>query len=137
MHRLAVLALVLVMLVGCDTSQAIYNISGKPILVSAGEDPTDAQLRSTIIRTLAGKRWVIKETGSGLIETTTSRGERSATILVTYSTKAYSIRYKDSANFEFNANKERKHYNGSLINRRYNGWIRKLEKLFDQNLAGL
>lgn len=103
-----------VVLVGCRTA-GVLNIEDAPINASA--KPID--VKKSILRAGAALGWQMKDAGDGHIIGTLILRSHVAKVDITYDTKKYSIRYKDSTNLN---------YDGTNIHSNYNGWIQNLDR---------
>jgi hypothetical protein len=70
--------------------------------------------------------WKMTPMSRGKVLGTLALREHRAEVEVTYDTKTYSIRHKDSQNLNFS---------GDSIHKNYNGWIQNLERAIRQRLA--
>ncbi|MBT1064165.1 hypothetical protein KJY73_11300 [Bowmanella sp. Y26] len=116
------LALMLVLLAGCGTSQYIYNVSGKQLQVNASSE----QIEQAILDAAAFKRWTVKEKTPGHIILEINVRKHYASVSVDYDQGGYSIKYLDSFNLDYKFNK---------IHRNYNKWVKLLEMEIDQRLV--
>lgn len=105
----------------------VHNVQHAPVITAGGQQPSAQQVRDAIMRALLSRGWQVDREGpDGVVATTVSRGN-SATVLVQYDARAYSISYLDSS--------PSLKFNGSSIHRRYNDWIDKLDKTIRKLLA--
>lgn len=118
------LAFAALLLGGCASRPPVYNVTDAPI--AASRNATNEDVKKAIIRAGSSLGWQMKETQPGLIVGTLNLRKHMAVVDIPYSTKAYSIRYRDSA--ELN-------YDGSHIHKNYNGWIMNLRKGIDTQLS--
>lgn len=123
-----VLPVMLLALIGCNKVEPIVNVERTDIYSVSGKTPTYEQVRIAISRAVVKKTWRVKQVARGEIEARFNKGKKEAVIRIKYSPKFYSIAYKDST---YLLNK------GNLIHRRYNAWIRGLEKEITRNLSSL
>ena len=100
-NRLVAAMALSILLTGCDTTQALYEVTGKPIKLATGKGPTLKQVRAAITGALGEKNWRIDEARRGHIVATHAKPNKSATVAIRFSTKAYSINYVDSTNFAY------------------------------------
>lgn len=89
---------------------------------------TGKQVGDAIRRAGAGLGWNMKATGPGKIEATLRLRTHVAVVDIAYSTKSFSISYKDSENLG---------YDGTNIHKNYNGWVQNLEKAIVAQVSGL
>ena len=109
--------LALVVLVGC-TSRPIVNVNEAPV-VTAGKQATMADVQSAIVRAGAGLGWQMMPVRPGLVAGRLELRTHVAVVDVTYDTRAYSIKYKESVNLDAQ---------GGNIHKNYNGWIENLDR---------
>lgn len=112
-------ALAMVLLVAGCTSRPIVNVTDQPIVTAPGKQLTDEQVRYAIVSAGTGLGWVMTPVSPGLISGRLTLREHVAVVEVRYTTKTYSITYKDSANLN---------YQGGQIHKNYNGWIENLDR---------
>ena len=74
------------------------------------------------------KGWTAKNIGSRQIQATLNVRKNIARVVIAYSTRSYSITYKDSHTLA---------YDGATIHRNYNKWVRKLKILINRQLGSL
>lgn len=118
----------LLVLGGCNKVEPIINVERTDIYTGSGKVPSLNEVRTAISRAVIRKTWVVKQIAPDELEARFYKGKKEAVIRIKYSPKFYSITYKDSA---YLLNK------GNLIHRRYNAWIRGIEKLIRRNLSDL
>jgi hypothetical protein len=118
----------LCMLAACGGGlQPLHNIRNAPVVTSRGRQPTVQSVHDAIIRALAGREWqIVREGPDGIVATVVS-GPHSATVLIQYDARAYSISYLDSS--------PGLKFNGHGIHRRYNDWIDRLHRAIRKQLA--
>lgn len=113
----------LLLLVGCR-SAPLYNVTSAP--VSAPKAVTLQDVEKAITRAGAGLGWQIVPREPGKMEGVLALRTHRAVVDITYDTKAYSIKYKDSSNLD---------YDGTNIHSNYNGWIQNLDKAIRTQLS--
>ena len=122
------LVLVLCLLGACTKVQPIYNVEEAIIVTGSGKTPTTEEVRTAISRAVVAKTWKIDEIDDQRVEAHLVKGKKIARLTVIYSTKKYSIRYRNSVSLLYEAGR---------IHRRYNSWVRGLEITINRNLAQL
>jgi hypothetical protein len=128
MRWAAVAASVLVLLlVGCRASVPVYNVTDAPVAASK-PNPTLEDVGKAILRAGGTLGWQMKETKPGQILGTLYLRTHMAVVDVNYTTKSYSIMYKDSTDLN---------YDGTNIHANYNGWIQNLDKAIRAQLSNL
>jgi hypothetical protein len=111
---------------GCK-SVPVYNVTDAPVAASKPNPGLD-EIGKAIQRAGAQLGWQMKEMKPGYIVGTLNVRNQLAAVDVNYSTRSYSITYKDSAELQ---------YDGKAIHRNYNGWIQSLDKGIRAQLSGL
>ena len=115
----AIVASVLVMFaVGCRGSVPVYNVTEVPVAASK-PNPSLDEVGKAIQRAGVQLGWEMKEMKPGYIVGTLNIRKHLAVVDVNYSTRSYSITYKDSTELQ---------YDGKSIHQNYNGWVQNLDK---------
>lgn len=114
---------VFLLLIGCR-SAPVYDVTAAP--VSAPKAVTLQDVEKAIIRAGAGLGWQIVSREPGKAEGILALRGHRAVVDITYDTKSYSIKYKDSSNLD---------YDGKNIHSNYNGWIQNLDKAMRTQLS--
>lgn len=112
-----------ILLVSCR-SAPVYNISD----ASIASDKSNLSLEDVskaIIRAGGGLGWQIQEDKPGHMVGTLYLRTHVAVVDINYTTKSYSITYKDSKNLD---------YDGTNIHTNYNGWVQNLNKAINVQL---
>jgi hypothetical protein len=127
MRTLRILAILLaaVSIAACTTAP-IHNVSNAPIASASGKALTDDQVKSAIIRAGAALGWQMREIAPGKIGASIALRRHTAEIEIPYSTKQYSIVYKNSTNLD---------EKGGQIHKNYNGWIQNLTRGINAQLS--
>jgi hypothetical protein len=112
----------LVALAGCR-SAPILNVTDAPI----GGNRSAQQVEQAIVEAGRSLGWQMSPQGPGRIQGNLVLRTHRATVDIAYSTKSYSISYKDSQNLD---------YDGSSIHKNYNGWIENLDRAIRVRLSG-
>ena len=128
MKHACLLASGLLILVGCSTSQPLYSVDNAVVFTGSGSQPTLEQIRRAIVASVTRKGWTAKNIGSRQIQATLNVRKNIARVVIAYSTRSYSITYKDSHTLA---------YDGATIHRNYNKWVRKLKILINRQLGSL
>jgi hypothetical protein len=127
-HRGIVVAVAALMLGACaGTGVPVQNVIESPV-VSNKPNPSMDDVRQAILRAGAGLGWQMRAERPGHIVGTLALRTHLAVVDIDYNPKAYSIKYKDSTNLE---------YNGSTIHRNYNAWIERLDRAVKTQLTVL
>lgn len=112
--------------VGCRIAP-IYNVSGDAVQ-SNKPNLTMGDVQKAITRAGATLGWQMEDAGPGHMIGTLHLRNHVAVVDITYDTKSYSIKYKDSTNLQYDASKGEIHKN-------YNGWVQNLENGIRVQLA--
>jgi hypothetical protein len=105
---------------GCFRCDPILNITSAPVTSANGKALTTEQVKASIIRAGAALGWNMKDDVPGKITASIQLRKHTANIEIPYSTKEYSIVYKDSTNLDATGD--------GTIHKNYNGWITNLNK---------
>jgi len=112
--------LVLSAVIACRGGGAIYQVSDAQVTTATGKAPSLKNVQKAIIEAGAGLGWQMAIAKPGEIIATLNIRTHQAVVTIPYTTKTYSILYKDSSNLKYNAEKQTIHEN-------YNGWIQRLD----------
>jgi len=117
---IAISCLVLVAVIGCRGGGQIYQVKDAPIQTATGKEPSLEDVQKGIIAAGVGLGWQMQVAKPGEINGTLNVRSHQAVVSIPYTTKQYSILYKDSNNLKYNAEKQTIHEN-------YSGWIQRLD----------
>ncbi|MEP6958613.1 MAG: hypothetical protein ABI980_07765 [Nitrospirota bacterium] len=117
---IVVACLVVVMAMGCRGGGQIYNVNDAPVATATGKEPSLDDVQKAIIQAGAGLGWTMAVVKPGEIIGTLNIRSHQAVVTIPYTSKTYSILYKDSSNLKYNADKQTIHEN-------YTGWIQRLD----------
>ena len=120
-----VFAAFLLLMGGCR-SASVYDVVAEPVTTT--KPLSMSGMESAIIGAGIGLGWRMVPQTPGQIEGVLALRDHRAVVTVTYDTKSYSIKYKDSSNLN---------YDGKSIHKNYNGWVENLDKAIRSNLAAL
>jgi hypothetical protein len=118
-----ILAASFVVLAGCR-SAPIHEVVAAP--VAATKPLTMEAVQKAIVTAGQGLGWQMEPRNPGTITGILDLRTHRAVIEVTYDTKTYNIKYKDSSNLD---------YDGKNIHKNYNGWVENLDKAIRVQLA--
>ncbi|MPY68527.1 MAG: hypothetical protein GEU92_00410 [Alphaproteobacteria bacterium] len=125
--RTFALCVLLVAVAGCRVEQVmtVENAALNPP-ASATDDEISKAIR------LAGTTlgWQMIQQAPGQIEGTLRLRRHDAVVNVAYDRKAFSIRYKNSTNLNYNAS-------DGTIHSNYNGWVTNLKNAIQANVAAI
>ncbi|MEP7181071.1 MAG: hypothetical protein ABI886_02645 [Betaproteobacteria bacterium] len=126
MNYKMVLVVAAVALIGGCRAVPIYNVADAPVIVSTGRQVTMDEVKGAILRAGSRLGWQMSETSPGLINARIALRTHTAGVDVKYSTKNFSIVYRESTNLEAS---------GGNIHKNYNGWIENLDRDIRAELA--
>ncbi len=125
-----VIACLIVMVVmGCRGAGQIYQVKDAPVQTATGKEPTMEDMQKSIIAAGVGLGWQMAVVKTGEILGTLNVRSHQAVVSIPYTTKSYSILYKDSNNLHYNAEKQTIHEN-------YNGWVQRLDQAIRSRVTG-
>ena len=122
---LLIVGAVFLALAGCRTAP-IYNVVAAPVITS--KPATMQGVQNAIVQAGTGLGWKMNANTPGNVTGVLDLRDHHAVVDVTYDTKAYSIKYKDSTNLN---------YDGTNIHKNYNGWVENLDKAIRVNLSNM
>ena len=117
---MVVACLVMAVVAGCRGGGQIYNVQDAPVQTATGKEPNMEDVQKAIIQAGAGLGWIMTVVKPGEIMGTLNVRSHQAVVAIPYTTKTYSILYKDSNNLKYDADKQTIHAN-------YAGWIQRLD----------
>jgi hypothetical protein len=115
-----VLCVLFVAVMGCRGGAQIYQVKDAPVQTATGKQPSLEDVQKAIIAAGVGLNWQMAVAKPGEIIGTLNVRSHQAVVSIPYTTKNYSIVYKDSTNLKYNAEKQTIHEN-------YTGWIQRLD----------
>lgn len=110
----------LLVVTGCRGAGQIYEVKDAPVQTATGKQPSLDDVQKAIITAGAGLGWQMAVAKPGEIIGTLNIRSHQAIVSIPFTTKNYSILYKDSTNLKYNAEKQTIHEN-------YSGWIQRLD----------
>jgi len=122
----ALLAAAAALMTGCRT-EPIYEVAQAPVVTPGITSPSMDDVTKAIVRggTLIG--WQMSLEQPGRMTGRYVRGRHNAIVDVTYDTKSYSIKHRDSSLAR----------DSGEVHRVYNGWVQSLERSIRSELAYL
>ena len=108
---MVVACLVVAVVAGCRGGGQIYNVKDAPVQTATGKEPSMEDVQKAIIQAGAGLGWTMAVAKPGEIIGTLNVRSHQAVVTIPYTTKHYSILYKDSTNLKYNADKQTIHEN--------------------------
>jgi hypothetical protein len=121
-----ILAASFIVLAGCRSAAPIYDVVAAPVVTS--KPVTMEAVRNAIVVAGSGLGWRMEPRTPGTITGVLDLRDHRAVVEVTYDTKTYNIKYKDSSNLN---------YSGTTIHKNYNGWVENLDKAIRVQLANI
>ena len=128
MKRFVLMGLAIIMLAGCATPHPVRNINAEPVSGPGGRAASLDEVGKAILRAGGTLGWQMQLMEPGYILGTLKLRSHVAIVDIRYTTKNYSIKYKDSTNLN---------YDGTNIHSNYNGWISNLDRAIKTQLATL
>ena len=114
------LCVMFVAVMGCRGGAQIFQVKDAPVQTATGKQPSLEDVQKAIIAAGVGLNWQMVVAKPGEIIGTLNIRSHQAVVSIPYTTKNYSIVYKDSTNLKYNAEKQTIHEN-------YSGWIQRLD----------
>ncbi|WP_018174591.1 MULTISPECIES: hypothetical protein [unclassified Thioalkalivibrio] len=115
-------------LAGCRGTAPVHDVSDTTVTDVHGERPNAEQMQQAIRNAGAALGWQMSETEPGLLEGRLSLRDHIAVVEIPYSDGAYSIRYKDSSNLD---------YEDGRIHPNYNNWVQNLDNQIRAEISAL
>ncbi len=113
----------LFVLTGCRTA-AVYNVNNSAIEAKA----SSTKVYDAIKNAGLSKGWIITQAKPGLAIGTLNIRRHKAVVEIPYTSKSFSIKYKNSMNLNYDASK-------NIIHNNYNGWVQNLENAINLELS--
>ena len=125
------LCVVMVLFTSCRIGP-VYNVSDTAINTGSGKEPTLDQVKQAILNaaTTTKPAWSMRVEKPGHIVGSLHIRSHTAVVDITYSTKAYSIKYNTSTNLKYDAD-------DGTIHSNYNSWIQNLDNAIKGKLSAL
>ena len=120
--------LAFVILIGCRGGAQIYQVKDAPVQTASGKELSMDEVRKEIIAAGVAAGWQMAASKPGEIVGTLNIRSHQAVVSIPYTTKKYSILYKDSANLKYDEKAQTIHDN-------YAGWIQRLDGAIRTRLA--
>lgn len=114
------ICLVLIGVIGCRGGAQIYQVKDAPVQTASGKELSMDEVRKEIIAAGVAAGWQMAASKPGEIVGTLNIRSHQAVVSIPYSTKKYSILYKDSSNLKYDEKAQTIHEN-------YAGWIQRLD----------
>lgn len=114
------LCLVLIGMIGCRGSGQLYQVKDAPIQTATGKALSMDEVRKEIVAAGVAAGWQMAVVKPGEIVGTLNLRSHQAVVSIPYTTKTYSILYKDSTNLKYDEKAQTIHEN-------YASWIQRLD----------
>jgi hypothetical protein len=124
-----VAALVLIVMIGCRAGGQVYEVKDAPIQTATGKELPLEQVQKAIIDAGIKQTWIMTPVKPGEILGEFNVQSHQIHVTIPYSTKHYSILYKDSSNLRYDPVKRTIHVN-------YQKWIERLDNEIKARLSG-
>jgi hypothetical protein len=122
------LCLLLTAVVGCRAGGQVYEVKDAPIQTATGKSLTLEQVQKAIIDAGIKQTWIMTPIKPGEMLGEYNVQSHQIHVLIPYTTKNYSILYKDSSNLRYDPVKRTIHVN-------YAKWIERLDNEIKSRLA--
>lgn len=125
-HGFVPMFFAVLLVTGCAGTPPVLDISGKNISASAPLSIVD--VGNAISAAGSGLGWNMQKVKDGEIKADIALRKHTASVLITYTTDSYDIKYIDSTNLRYDES-------GHTIHKNYNGWIQNLERAIDRSVS--
>ncbi len=115
-----VMCVLFITVMGCRGGAQLYQVKDSPVQTATGKQPSLDDVQKAIITAGAGLGWQMAVVKPGEIVGTLNIRTHQAIVSIPFTTKSYSILYKDSTNLKYDAEKQTIHEN-------YSSWIQRLD----------
>lgn len=112
--------LAVVAVMGCRGGAQIYQVKEAPVQTATGKVPSLEQVQKIIIESGVKLGWVMAVVKPGEIQGTRNVRIHSAVVTIPFTTKNYSVLYKESTNLKYNSAAQ-------TIHQEYTYWIQELD----------
>lgn len=126
--RAFVASLLLVAVMGCRAGGPVYEVKDAPVQTAAGKELTLEQVQKAIIDAGIKQTWIMTPVKLGEMLGEYNVQSHQIHVTIPYTTKNYSILYKDSSNLRYDAAKRTIHVN-------YQKWIERLDNEIKARLS--
>ncbi|MDH4078183.1 MAG: hypothetical protein OEU68_00040 [Nitrospira sp.] len=120
--------LVLLFLSGCRGGAPIYEVKSAPVPSPSGKELTLELVRKEIMAAGVAAGWQMTDAKPGELLATYNLRSHQAVVTIPYTTKNYSILYKNSSNLKYDAEDK-------TIHKNYAGWIQRLDGAIRSRLS--
>ncbi len=120
--------LVVVAMIGCRAGGQVYEVKDAPIQTASGKQLSLEQVQKAIIDAGIKQTWIMTPIKPGEMLGEYNVQSHQIHVLIPYTTKNYSILYKDSSNLRYDPVKRTIHVN-------YAKWIERLDNEIKARLS--
>jgi hypothetical protein len=114
------MCLLLIGMIGCRGGAQLYQVKDAPVQTASGKALSLEEVRKEIIAAGVAAGWQMAAVKPGEIVGTLNIRTHQAVVTIPYTTKTYSILYKDSKNLKYDEAAQTIHEN-------YASWIQRLD----------
>jgi len=123
-----IVSLMLVLLSGCRAGGQVYEVKDAPIQTATGKELSLEQVQKAIIDAGIKQTWIMTPVKPGEMLGEYNVQSHQIHVTIPYTTKNYSILYKDSSNLRYDPVKRTIHVN-------YQKWIERLRNEIKARLS--
>ena len=123
-----IVSLTLVLLSGCRAGGQVYEVKDAPIQTATGKELSLEQVQKAIIDAGIKQTWIMTPVKPGEMLGEYNVQSHQIHVTIPYTTKNYSILYKDSSNLRYDPVKRTIHVN-------YQKWIERLDNEIKARLS--
>lgn len=120
--------LALLAMIGCRAGGQVYEVKEAPVQTASGKSLTLEQVQKAIIDAGIKQTWIMTPIKPGQMLGEYNVQSHQIHVLIPYTTKNYSILYKDSSNLRYDPEKRTIHVN-------YAKWIERLDNEIKMRLS--
>ena len=120
--------LALVIVIGCRGGAQIYQVKDAPVQTASGKELSADDVRKEIIAAGVAAGWQMAVSKPGEIIGTLNIRSHQSVVSIPYTSKKYSILYKESTNLKYDEKAQTIHEN-------YASWIQRLDGAIRTRLA--
>jgi hypothetical protein len=126
--RAVTVGLVLVAMIGCRAGGQVYEVKDAPVQTASGKALTVEQVQKAILDAGIKQTWIMTVVKPGEILGEYNVQSHTIHVTIPYTSKNYSILYKDSSNLRYDPEKRTIHVN-------YAKWIQRLDNEIKMRLS--
>jgi len=126
--RASIACLVLAVMIGCRAGGQVYEVKDAPVQTASGKALTAEQVQKAIMDAGIKQTWIMTVVKPGEILGEYNVQSHTIHVTIPYTSKSYSILYKDSTNLRYDPVKRTIHVN-------YAKWIERLDNEIKARLS--